>query len=396
MKLTISSRLCDFLACLSMAATCGFTVSSYASQNYDSNLAYQVRKASVRMDDFFHIRTPPMVSVDTMSRNVHSSPAYIGSELLLFISVVAVAFFLFSILQMLNDQALRRVIARSASTFAVIAFPPICLAITHFAPWDGPPSKWQVLLPYVFLAELFPSALLFVVLRKQNYWAPVSGILLLLHCVFWSYALWPEFRLFPFHILLVPKLLLIAIVFGPVSSFFRDHPSQVQKRLSYSLIPAAVAAIALVMMWAPFERHFSLGSADSTLVSIRLSRGPCFGPCQKYTLSLNGDGSLEYVRLRSLRNAAEIRHQSTLSPAQLHLIFQILDDVQFFTLEDRAFSWCFDSPSVGIQVSAPGMSKNVVSDSSCYGDKSGLQANFVQAASRIEDIAKPQDWDFPR
>lgn len=58
----------------------------------------------------------------------------------------------------------------------------------------------------------------------------------------------------------------------------------------------------------------------------------------------------------------------------------------FWSLEDRAFAWCFDSDSVSITVSMDGETKRVVSDGGCIGAKSGLQARFVQSAAEIDSM----------
>ena len=77
---------------------------------------------------------------------------------------------------------------------------------------------------------------------------------------------------------------------------------------------------------------------------------------------------------------------------QVIAVLQSLDRARFPALEDRAFTWCFDSASVGISVSADGSTKRVVSDSYCDGAKTGAQAQFVQAAHEIDAILDSKRW----
>jgi len=62
------------------------------------------------------------------------------------------------------------------------------------------------------------------------------------------------------------------------------------------------------------------------------------------------------------------------------------------TLEDRAFSWGFDTPSVGVRIWEDGKTKRVVSDAGFVGSKDGRQSRFVQAAREIDSILESVKW----
>ena len=71
---------------------------------------------------------------------------------------------------------------------------------------------------------------------------------------------------------------------------------------------------------------------------------------------------------------------------------QVLESAHFQSLEDRAFPWCSDTPSVGVAVTVDGSTKEVVSDAHCVAFKSGLEANFIKAAAEIDSIVGPPAW----
>jgi hypothetical protein len=91
------------------------------------------------------------------------------------------------------------------------------------------------------------------------------------------------------------------------------------------------------------------------------------------------------VRIKGPETAA-------LNPDQILAILRKLDEAHFTTLEDRAFSWCFDSSSVEISVSVDGKTKTVVSDSGCTGSKGGPQDRFVQTADEIDKMIGSERW----
>lgn len=62
------------------------------------------------------------------------------------------------------------------------------------------------------------------------------------------------------------------------------------------------------------------------------------------------------------------------------------------SLDDRAFSWGFDSPSAGVLVSIDGRAKRVVSDTMFIGPRNGHQARFVEATSEIDKIVGSNQW----
>jgi hypothetical protein len=71
---------------------------------------------------------------------------------------------------------------------------------------------------------------------------------------------------------------------------------------------------------------------------------------------------------------------------------QVLDRVEFMALEGRAFTWAFDTPTIGICTSVDGKTKQVASDASFVGPPKGRQAQFVEAAREIDSILASTTW----
>jgi len=108
-------------------------------------------------------------------------------------------------------------------------------------------------------------------------------------------------------------------------------------------------------------------------------------------MTIRGDGDVRFTGWHRYRETEYTNH-ATLAPEQVSQIVQALNRSRFFALDDRAFDWCFDTPTVSISVTVNGKSKSVGSDSDCFGPKFGRQARFVQAAAEIDSIVGTSRW----
>ena len=90
-----------------------------------------------------------------------------------------------------------------------------------------------------------------------------------------------------------------------------------------------------MLVWLP-PREFSLThDADIKSLTIQLSRGPCYGRCPSYTITIHGNGLLEYVGGKYARIACS--QTEIVSNEQVTQILQQLDRAHFFALEDQGF-----------------------------------------------------------
>ncbi len=119
-------------------------------------------------------------------------------------------------------------------------------------------------------------------------------------------------------------------------------------------------------------------------------RGPCYGSCPSYSLTLHGDGLIEYRGTRFVR--VKETQTARISAEQLMQVLRDLDRMDFFAVEDRAFQWCFDSASTSISVSVDGRQKRVTTDDCAVGAKGGPKATFLQIADEIDTIVGSKQW----
>ncbi|MFZ0959080.1 MAG: DUF6438 domain-containing protein, partial [Candidatus Sulfotelmatobacter sp.] len=147
---------------------------------------------------------------------------------------------------------------------------------------------------------------------------------------------------------------------------------------------------ALLVVWLPGSSHIMARTKDLNSTLIVLSRGTCFGSCPAYTISIHGNGAIEYMGERFVKVGG--KQTASIASGDFMKILQRLDEAHFFALDDRAFAWCFDTSTVSIAVSVDGRTKSVVSDATCTGAKSGVQDEFVSAADDIDQIVGSKRW----
>jgi hypothetical protein len=250
----------------------------------------------------------------------------------------------------------------------------------------------------VLCGEIFGFFVLTAWVRRRSISVWIVGVLLLLHFGFWCWigvgaspgrefgeTFGPVFY-FCFLLWLIPSAIAAWLAFLLPARFSSHKERRIGR---WTVIAGAIGLVMLLVIWRP-ARGYSLTKAkDSKMAVIELSRGPCFGMCPSYTVTIHGDGSVEYIGGRLARRDAQAANIGTEAVSQ---ILRQLDDAHFSTLEDRAFSWCFDSSSVSITVSLDGKTRRIVSDAGCTGAKSGLQSRFVRVADNIDKVVDSEGW----
>ena len=221
-------------------------------------------------------------------------------------------------------------------------------------------------------------------------------MLVLFHLAFWIYVLWYETRfwLFPIYSRDIVLLLIPAL---PLVYMLQDRDRLVRARGSPEtrlvLGIAIVALISFVAVWEPTKTGALSDPKDLASVKIELARGPCFGSCPQYTITVQGDGRVEYSG-RQRHSRFDSRKVGKIESGKITQILRTLDQVKFMALDDRAFSWGFDTPSVGLHIWEDGKTKLVVSDTGFVGPKNGRQSRFVDATQEIDSILNSTKWDF--
>jgi hypothetical protein len=268
-------------------------------------------------------------------------------------------------------------------------------------PWQPGPSQFrQTTFLAVALAEIFCLGIHFFVRPAQSTsWT--LGAFLTLHFGFWVSVIWvdtPGSFLVSFRGPITPYLLLVA---GPASAIVSLRHQKgphlaadawnIRKRPGrWTIASALVPSAMLLAIWFPGRAYTLTHAKDPEAISVEISRGPCFGACPEYSVTVRGSGLVEYDGYRSVR--VHGRQTATISREQFMRILRELDGIHFIALEDRAFLWGFDSPSVGVSVSIDGRTKRVVSEEMAHGPKQGHQAQFVRVANEIDDIVGSARW----
>ena len=410
---TLIRNLHEIAFCWNIASAFGYgfllcVISSLNTENPRSDLGYYFLRAAVRIDDFLHLEVANSVTTHGLARQASGGWDRVGQELAILVSVLGATAVLLLILRLIPaSQANRSVFGRLSFLTSLFALPASYMYVwgvpLHSVqnPWQPGPSQFrQTTFLAVALAEVLCLGIHFFLRpAKSASWA--LGAFLTLHFGFWVSVIWvdtPVSFLVSFRGPITPYLLLAA---GPASAIvwllYQKGPHlaadarNIKKRPGrWTIASALVSSAVLLAVWFP-GRDYSLSRAkDPQSITVEFSRGPCYGMCSAYSVSIHGSGLVEYEGYSDVR--VHGRETATISREQFMRILQKLDGIHFFTLEDRAFMWAFDTASVGVSVSIDGKTKSVVSDDMVFGPKEGHKAQFVRVANEIDDIVGSARW----
>jgi len=143
----------------------------------------------------------------------------------------------------------------------------------------------------------------------------------------------------------------------------------------------ALIALILVSLTVP------CGAYDPQSVVIRLERGPCYGSCPVYGVTLYGDGTVRYdgkdhVRVRG-------SHTAVIDPDAVRSLVEEIERSGFFSLNDAyAQVGITDAPSALVYVAAVGRKKQV---SHYPGDFKAPKA-LETLENRIDEVSGASRW----
>ena len=373
---------------------------------------YVFLRAIFRTADLLHIPFSTPVTTAGVGRNFdYSSKLSVAEEVCVVILTLS-----FGALLFLVQRNLLRVfrgggfLAWYAGATALFAMPVLnLLVMIHDKGWYDPhglpftqPKRVHFLIA-VFIGDLIGVCVLIAASRWRTLSLSLLSFLAALHCSFWMWAFWPKFStyfgnpkspaalFFCFPIAIVVWLLVL--------KRYRAHDNAetqpIPKTGALLWLNALAAACVLVLLLLPnvFATLPTPQHPESQIIEI--SRGPCFGPCPVYTIRIHGNGLVVYSDWRQAGVKFPRMHTSqtdTITPAQLNLVMDIVRSAQLPRLDQRAFSWCFDSSSVSLALITDHKTERVTSDGGCTGSKSGVQAEFVNAVAAIEKVIGSQKW----
>lgn len=397
----------EVLLAANVAAALEYVLLFYISKGLgawaESEAGYYFRRSAVRINDFLGITSVTPVSVAAVRREIPSPATQIGEELALLVFFLGVTAFFYLLLRLSPQRfAHRTVLSPKAGVVSILALPAFYLCVSQLTwNWKGSPRHpfpfWQGVPFTVFAGEVLFLILVALIFRKRSLPLWIVSPLLLLHCGFWIAVLWP---LAPISLRPLYASYLLLFVFLSSGLWWllclrvlraQAFDSAGPRRLGKWALATTLTALALLSILFLPSRGLSLTQPrDMNSVTIEMSRGPCFGACPSYMLTVHGNGLVEYLGERNVRVGG--KQTTTATKEQVMQILQHLDRANFFAIEDRAFIWCFDSPTVGVSVSIDGRAKSVVSDAACLHVRPTAQAQLLKAADMIDSIIGTRSW----
>lgn len=392
------------IACAFGYAACLYIGRSMVGDTWQDDSGYYFLRGAVRVSDLLHqaIASPVLVSAVARRDSIIWSAGTIAMTVAATIWSAAAAIFL--LIRFLGSRlGSAEFLRRISEPIALFLTPALCVAVWLIT-WKWEWSFSAVHTPfghYVLICILCGELFSFVIMSQLSFQTAfsrgASAILLLLHFAFWAFVLFPNF--IPYIGESKARLLIhVTTWFIPAagSAFllyvWPGDRSEVSTGYSFGRWPVIAAMAGLAILFAIWMPSWHRGSMPSAIGSttIELSRGPCFGSCAAYTVTIHDDGNVEFDGKQLTKVHGKQTGQIT--DAQFAQILDILNRVRFADLDDRAFNWCFDTPTVSLTVRTNGHEKNVSSDAACVGAKAGLQAGFVNATTEIENILSTDRW----
>ena len=153
----------------------------------------------------------------------------------------------------------------------------------------------------------------------------------------------------------------------------------------------ALAALAGCGRRAPQVPPPEAASTGTTLVT--LERGPCYGTCPVYRVSLGGDGMVTFMGTRFVKTVGP--DTSRVAPDKVGRLVDSLDASGYFALADQYVPdstacgrYATDAPTVTTSVQSKGHNKTVRHDLGCVGAPPAL----VAMERLIDSVAGTSRW----
>ncbi|HJX84325.1 MAG TPA: DUF6438 domain-containing protein [Candidatus Angelobacter sp.] len=216
------------------------------------------------------------------------------------------------------------------------------------------------------------------------------GVFFVLHFGFW-FVTWRAVSAFWMAILAVTVFATCCgIVWMRRTMEGNPQPEKHNASLGSTLAVSLFSAGLLLLMFLPPRAHSVSRLNDLSSLKIKLERTGCFGNCPIYSITIDGSGKVTYLGERFVaKNGPEV---AVIRPDQVRALLEDIDRVGFFGLDDRMFDACADTPRAVIFLSLEGREQTVVSDTTCVGPQSGIQAKVVASAAEIDRVVDSNRW----
>lgn len=369
-----------------------------------TDFGYYLLRAVVRTEDLLRLSSVNAVTTDAVRRQSNSHWTGIGVELTVLVTVLGTVAILLVVMRLIPEKVSRLLSGRVSVFLALFVVPASYVFIKCLRPDSSnylvgsvPPQFVQRAAVSILIANILGATLVLIISKRRRVSSSVQCVLASGHCIVWGFVLSDFLPVRVTHELFVLWILLGLIPLSLITW------AKIQRRLvasadqgishrlpSWIAFCGAVGLAAVFAIWRPDVSHKLTEVNEMEKATIELSRGPCYGACPSYRLLIHGNGFVEYVGYTHVKITE--RQTTRIGQEKVAAIFRRLRAVNFDTLEDRAFTWCFDTPSVGVSVTTQGRTKWVTSDASCLGSDSGRQAQFVSVANEIDSIVGSDRW----
>ena len=377
---------------------------NWASIKPANDSTYFSLRSMYRVIDFLGLQSQNPVATGVLRREFPTSSEQLGADIFVIVTWLGIAAAATLLLSLLRNTRIYRAIVGPAALTILLFAAPVCYLYVSWRTWGWmhePGRKignFFLSIPLtVFLVEIVCFSIFWRLFRRKQKPKSLKGLLVSLHFMFWTFVLWAETResLYPINarglILLMLPLSTLMYVLRKERVLRGSEMATQSRKSAWTLAFAAIVLVTVVIVWRPARVIELTHSQNVDSSTVQLSRGPCYGSCTAYTITVHGNGQVEYGELQGY-SRIQTKKSGTIGREKFSHILQLLDGVEFTALESRAFTWGFDTSSIGVYTSVDGRTKQVVSDGEFVGAPGGRQARFVKAAREIDSILASSTW----
>jgi hypothetical protein len=117
---------------------------------------------------------------------------------------------------------------------------------------------------------------------------------------------------------------------------------------------------------------------------IEMSKGPCYGSCPVFKISIDGTGQATFEGTRFVKKMGP--HARQLAAEETNALFQAFIDSDFWSFEDRYTAPVSDLPTTFLTFTHEGQSKKI----QCYFD---VPQPLLDLITQVDSVAFNGDWE---
>ncbi|HLF02536.1 MAG TPA: DUF6438 domain-containing protein [Anaerolineales bacterium] len=129
---------------------------------------------------------------------------------------------------------------------------------------------------------------------------------------------------------------------------------------------------------------------DYSDIVITLERTACFGTCPIYTLTVYGDGRVEYEG--EMFVAVEGQQSATISAEQVQALVTALEQADYLSLSDDYSAPATDLPSTITSVTLGGKTKTINHYGYCEADFDVAPKELCDFEQKIDEVTNSAQW----